>query len=141
MDEILGSLERSREFRSVQKSGPSYRPQIEGLVCTHKRTPNLGKQPDGRRSPRLQDLQGFVSSKWVRAVEIIAMVEHASTLHSGLALQEQKSLSGSGSTSIRDTLLVYHSHPKTRPKQGLIRVYLKLVLGWGWYRRGYLLIP
>ena len=37
--------------------------------------------------------------------------------------------------------LLYHPHPKTRPKQGLIKACLDLLLEWGWYRRGYLKIP
>ena len=37
--------------------------------------------------------------------------------------------------------LLYHPHYKIRPKQGLIKDYLGLILGWGWYRRGYFRIP
>ena len=43
--------------------------------------------------------------------------------------------------------LLHYPHPKTRPKWGLIKAHLHLVLGWGWYRRGtlevdeYLLSP
>ena len=32
---------------------------------------------------------------------------------------------------------LYHAHPK----EGLIEAYLDLLLGWGWYPRGYLRVP
>ena len=37
--------------------------------------------------------------------------------------------------------LLHHPHPDMRSKSGLVRAYLDLILGWGWYRRGYLRIP
>ena len=53
---------------------------------------------------------------------------------------EGRKLSGQGHRLVRCPLL-YHPHPKTRLKQGSIKAYLDLILGWVWYRRGYLTIP
>ena len=35
---------------------------------------------------------------------------------------------------------LYHPYPTIMAKQGLIKVYLDLISGWGWYRREYLRI-
>ena len=37
--------------------------------------------------------------------------------------------------------LLYHPHPKMRSRWVRIKLYLGLILGWGWKRRGYLKSP